>query len=213
MVGAGVAGATAWGLAIGKMVLVTRCSDAIDDTSEGSDVEVTIFQCFRNAQAIIGLSVAGWFANWATWGLAGGAGGVRGKHDGVGYAWDGKPKHASGGFIGGGAAMLGVGVLGIGLTRIFSFNILRCSITTTEDVDQLNGCLKRKFNGYFAGVQVSSSLVAAGLGMMIYGIVYRKNRQQFENRRVSDLRVVPDTSLFRNSGGGDYNGLALTGRF
>jgi hypothetical protein len=106
-----------------------------------------------------------------------------------------------------------VGVLGIGLMRIFSLNILRCPVTTSEDISQVNGCLKRKFNGYFAGVQVSSSLVAAGLGMMIYGIVYGKNRRQFENRRVSNLQIVPDVSLFRENGRGTYNGLALTGRF
>jgi len=208
IVAASVVGAGAWGTAIGKIVLVERCSDSIDDTMTTTDAQVSAFTCFQSARGILGLSIAGWFLNWATWGLAAGAGAVRGKHDGVGYAWDGAPDRVAGGYIGGGAAMLGVGVLGIGLTRIFSLNILRCDVNA-----DLNKCLKRKFNGYFAAVQVSSSLVAAGLGMMIYGIVYGKNRRQFENRRVTDLQIVPDVSLFRENGGSNYNGLALTGKF
>lgn len=209
IVGASVAGAGAWGLAIGKILLAKRCNDSIDSTSTTGEAEATVFQCFTSIRSILGLSIAGWFVNWATWGLAAGAGAVRGKHDGVGYAWDGKPNRSGGGFIGGGAAMLGVGVLGIGLTRVFALtSILQCPVDS-----EVNHCITRRFQGYFAGVQISSSIVAAGLGMMIYGIMYRKNRNQFENRRrVTGLQVVPDVSLFRGSGGG-YNGLAVTGRF
>jgi hypothetical protein len=80
------------------------------------------------------------------------------------------------------------------------------------DVDvQLNNCATNTFRGYFAGVQVSSTLVAAGLGLMVYGLVYRKHRTMFKDRKVSELRVVPDVSVYRLSG--NYNGLALTGKF
>ncbi|HET6581940.1 MAG TPA: hypothetical protein VFG69_00810 [Nannocystaceae bacterium] len=210
MVGAGVAGLAGWGLMAGKMGLVNRCSDDIDSTMTTGDAEVTAYSCFTSAKAILGLSVAGWFVNWATWGLAAGAGAVRGKHDGVGYAWDGTPDRKSVGFIAGGAATMGIGLLGVGLTRVFALtNILRCPIDTEVD-----HCVKRRLNGYFAGVQISSALVATGLGLMIYGIVYRKSRRQFEDKapRVSHVQVVPDVSLFRGAGGA-YSGLALTGRF
>jgi len=134
------------------------------------DAEVTVYRCFTNIKSILGLSVAGWFANWATWGLSAGAGAVRGKHDGVAYAWDGHPDRTAGGFIGGGAAMLGVGVVGIGVSRVLAVTkILQCDV----NVD-INNCVTRGFRGYFAGIQVSSALVAAGLGVMVYGIVYRK---------------------------------------
>ncbi len=212
-VGAGLAGATAWGLAIAKMSLANRCNDSIEsnDMIENSEdaeaAQVTLYNCFTDIQSILGLSVAGWFANWATWGLAAGAGAVRGKHNGVAYAWEGRPNHDAAGFIGGGAAVFGVGVVGIGLSRgLAATRFLKCDI----DAD-LNNCATRTFRGYFAGVQVSSTLVAVGLGVMVYGLVYRKNRATFKDRKVANLRVVPDTSLLRTSG--DYNGLALTGSF
>lgn len=209
MVGAGAAGATAWGLTIGKIVLAERCNDSIQEGGTVEDAQVTVFQCFKNIKSILGLSIAGWFANWATWGLAAGAGGVRGKHDGVRFAWEGRPDRVAGGFIGGGAAMLGVGVVGIGVSRVLALTkILQCDVNA-----DINNCVTRGFRGYFAGLQVSSSLVAAGLGLMVYGIVYRKNRQMFKDRsRVATLQIVPDNSLFPRSGY-DYNGLALTGKF
>ena len=207
MVGAGLAGATAWGLTIGKIVLADRCNDSIEQGGNAMDAEVTVYRCFTNIKSILGLSVAGWFANWTTWGLAAGAGGVRGKHNGVAYAWDGRPDQSAGGFIGGGAALFGVGLVGVGLSRGLALTqMLKC------DVDvQLNNCATNTFRGYFAGVQVSSTLVAAGLGLMVYGLVYRKHRTMFRDRKVSELRVVPDVSVYRTSG--NYSGLALTGKF
>jgi hypothetical protein len=189
-------------------VLAERCNDGIEEGGTVMDNEVTLYKCFTNIKSVLGLSVAGWFANWATWGLAAGAGGVRGKHDGVAYAWDGVPDRVSAGYIAGGAATFGVGLVGVGLSRALALTkILQC------DVDaQVNNCVTRGFRGYFAGVQVSSSLVAVGLGLMVYGIVYRKNRMQFEDRKVADLRIVPDLAIGRRDGSG-YSGLALTGRF
>lgn len=207
-IGAGLAGATAWGLTIGKIVLTKRCNESIQEGGTQMDAEVTLYKCFTNVKAILGLSVAGWFANWATWGLAAGAGGVRGKDDGVRYAWEGRPNYAAGGLIGGGAAMFGVGLVGIGLARGLALTkMLQCDVNAN-----INNCLTRGFRGYFAGVQISSSLVAVGLGMMVYGLVYRKNRRQFADRKVTELRIVPDVSVYRTSGS-NYNGLALTGRF
>lgn len=212
-VGAGIAGAAAWGLAIGKIALADRCNrdiesnDSIENTGDAQAAQVTLYNCFTDIKSILGLSVAGWFANWATWGLAAGAGGVRGKHNGVAYAWDGRPKQSAAGFIGGGAAVFGVGVVGIGLSRGLALtNVLKCDIDT-----EINNCATRTFRGYFAGVQVSSTLVAVGLGVMVYGLVYRKNRTMFKDRKVANLRIVPDASVMRTSG--DYQGLALTGAF
>jgi hypothetical protein len=207
MVGAGIAGATAWGLTIGKIVLADRCNDSIQEGGNVMDAEVTVYKCFTNIKSILGLSVAGWFANWTTWGLAAGAGGVRGKHDGVSYAWDGRPRHSAAGFIGSGAALFGVGVIGVGLSRGLALTTLfKC------DVDvEINNCATKTFRGYFAAVQVSSTLVAAGLGLMVYGLVYRKHRTMFKDRAVSQLQIVPDVSVYRTSG--NYNGLALTGKF
>lgn len=207
--GAAVAGATAWGLTIGKIVVANRCNDRIERGGTTDDATATVYQCFTNVQAILGLSIGGWFANWAMWGLAAGGGGVRGKHDGVAYAWDGRPNRAPAGFIAGGATMFGVGVVGLGLARALALTtLLKCDVNP-----QINDCVTRRFRGYFAGVQAASMLVGVGLGTMVYGLVYRKQREMFQDRKVSDLRVVPNVSLYQTSGYGQFNGAALSGRF
>ncbi|HET6581939.1 MAG TPA: hypothetical protein VFG69_00805, partial [Nannocystaceae bacterium] len=144
--------ATAWGITIGKIVLADRCNESIEAGGDAMDQEVTLYKCFTNVKSILGLTVGGWFANWATWGLAAAAGGVRGKDDGVRYAWEGRPKYAAGGLIAGGATMFGVGLIGVGLSRGLALTrILRCDANAN-----LNNCLTRGFRGYFAGVQIAS---------------------------------------------------------
>ncbi len=211
IIGAAAAGGVGWILSFVRMGLVTQCVDAVEDAGNADAGFAAAQTCWKAGRANLFTLPVQYFANLASWGLAAGAGVVRGKHDGVAAAWDGKPKRAAAAFIGGGAALLSIGVIGRIASAALVFRPFRALASIPPDGDKF--ALQYRLRLF--GVQASSASIAAGLGLMVYGIVYNKNlRQQGKRlgRPQAELQVAPDFNLAPGSGLG-YTGVALNGRF
>jgi hypothetical protein len=197
---ASTTGGLAWLTAIGRMVAINKCAQAIN----AGDIEASFGQClFKTTTSLLLLTPAGWVTNAATYGLAPGAGMVRGKYDGVRAAWDGAPKRNVPVFVGVGAALLGVGVIGR-LATVFTFG--RSIRACVGGVDACRNSLVL----HYLGAQLSSAGIAAGAGLLAYGLAYKKAFTNEGSRRkaagLADVRLAPQL-------GWNYTGLSVSGRF
>jgi hypothetical protein len=197
IVAASVTGGLAWVVGLTRMAIISRCARQIEDGELGDGS----FGCiFRAGTASLILFPTQWTLNWATWGLAPAAGAIRGRYDGVAYAFDGDPDRSTGAFIGSGAALLGVGVIGrIAMYPMFGRALSGC-------VEDGAKCLTHLRLQAF-GVQLSAAMIGGGAGLLAYGIAYNSSSKKY-GRLLDEhaLRIAPQVGL-------DYTGLALSGRF
>lgn len=201
VIGASVTGGLAWATAIGRLVAINRCVTAI----ESGSIEASGTQCiFQTGPALVVLTPVGWVFNAATYGLAPAAGVIRGKHDGIAAAWGDGPDRNATAFIGSGAGLLGLGVVG----RVITFFTFGRSLSKCTEGDACRTAMRL----HFVGAQLSSASIAAGAGLLGYGVAFKKNRDSENARRKSaglatmNLRLAPQLGF-------DYQGLSLTGRF
>lgn len=212
LIAAGVTGGVAWILSFTRMALVKQCADAVQD-AENADAGLSAAStCWKSAGVGNVVTLPFQYAfNLASWGLAAGGGAVRGKHDGIASAWDGKPSRTGGAFIGAGAALLSLGIIGRITAAALVLRPFRALASTEPDVDKF----ARNYRLRLFGVQISSASIAAGLGMMVYGIVYNSNLRT-QSRRLgkptAQVHVAPDFN-FAPGTGMSYTGVALNGRF
>jgi hypothetical protein len=197
IVAASVTGGLAWVVGLTRMAIISRCARQIEEGELGDGS----FGCiFRAGTASLVLFPTQWTLNYATWGLAPAAGAIRGRHDGVAYAFDGVPERSAGAFIGSGAALLGVGVIGrIAMYPMFGRALRGC-------VDDGSKCLTHLRLQAF-GVQLSAAMIGAGAGLLAYGIAYNSSSKKYG--RLLDqhaIRVAPQIGF-------DYTGLGLSGQF
>jgi hypothetical protein len=211
IIGAGITGGLAWLTAIGRMTSANRCIDGISNSDDlGGFLGGVVLQCiFKTGPALLLLTPTGWLANGVTHGLAPAAGSARGKHDGMIAAWDGKPERKPVVFVGTGAALLGLGVVGR-LVTLFTFRttLSRC-VTGAAFSGSAEAC-RGPVLMHFFGAQLTSASISGGAGLLAYGLGYKKGRTAEEGRRkaagLASLKLTPQLGL-------DYSGLALTGRF
>jgi hypothetical protein len=206
IIAASVTGALAWGAAFARMAFVKQCQERLEsaETIEtGAGAAVTCFFRAGVANVVVGMFQVP--LNWATWGLAGAAGGVRGGYDGIEDAWARKNPRATGAFIGAGAAVLGLGIAG----RITAAALTSVPYKKLADAD-VDGFSRGLRVRYF-GVQLSSAAIAAGAGLLAYGVAYKKNHRG-ENNRLQQVRLAPAYSV-DPAGGGTFTGVSLSGRF
>jgi hypothetical protein len=197
IVAAGITGGLAWAAGLTRMAIISNCARKVEEGAIGDGSAACIF---RAGTASLLLFPTQWMLNYATWGLAPAAGAVRGRHDGVEYAYEGNPERSVGAFIGSGAAILGVGVIGrIAMYPMFGRALRGC-------VDDGSRCLRHLRLQAF-GVQLSSAMIGAGAGLLAYGIAYnstsKKHTRLLEQHAI---RVAPQI-------GWDYTGMSLSGRF
>ncbi len=217
MIGAGVTGGLAWILGLTRMAFVKQCSDKLTADIENvpTGLEAVNACAFKAGVAGAVLGIFQVPLNWATWGLGAGAGSVRGRYDGVEDAWDKTNAKKTAAFIGAGAAVLAVGIVGRITAGVMVFRPYKNFATEVEanpdDVNAAVDKLSRGIRGRLFGLQLSSAMIAGGAGLLAYGIAYRKNFDS-ENRRMQQVRLAPQFSRDRASGS-SYTGLSLSGRF
>jgi hypothetical protein len=206
IIGASITGGLAWIVGLTRMGFVKQCQDKLEESEDiptGTEAAKTCF--LRAGAGNVALAFLQVPLNWATWGLAPAAGVVRGRYDGVDAAWEKKQARKTAAFIGAGAAVLAVGIIG----RITAAAlVLRPYQKLADgDVDGFFGGIR----GRLFGVQLSSAAIGLGAGLLAYGVAYRKNFDS-ENRRLQQVRLTPQLN-FDPTRGTSYTGLAMTGRF
>jgi hypothetical protein len=218
IIGASITGGLAWAMGLARMGFVKQCENAINGAAEGeaADPQTGVgaaWACFVKAGAgNAALGILQVPMNWATWGMAIGAGVVRGRYEGTEHAWGGEKQRKSNAFIGAGASVLAVGVIGRIMTMALATRPYKAY---AEDCADDGSCdASRLFRGIrlrLLGVQLSSAMIAAGAGLLAFGVVYRNNFES-ESRRLQQVRFSPVISTDPYTGG-SYSGFSLTGRF
>lgn len=210
IIGASVTGGLAWVIGLTRMAFVKQCEDALTDATgmpSGESGFNAASKClFRAGAGNIALGIVQVPMNWATWGMAIGAGVMRGRYEGTEHAWTGHEPRKANAFIGAGAGMLAVGVIGRVLTMAFA---TRPYTRFAEDGDA--ELMFKSIRLRLFGIQLSSAMIAAGAGLLAFGVVYRKNYDS-ESSRLQDVRVSPVLSTDPASGT-SYTGFSLSGRF
>lgn len=210
IIGAAVTGGVAWAISFTRMAFVKQCQNKLEEAADDegnidTGIGAAVTCVFRAGAANIGLTLLQVPLNWASWGLSPAGGFVRGRYDGTEDAWAKKEARKTGAFIGAGAALLGVGVVG----RIVaaSFASAPYKKLGEGDVDGFSTALRLR---YF-GIQLSAASIAAGAGLLAYGIAY-KNNHESETVRIQQVRIAP-TYLVDRGTGERITGLSLSGRF
>jgi hypothetical protein len=219
LIGAGVAGGVAWILGLTRMGFVKQCTDQLQSSDDVPTGTAAVRTCsFKAGAANAVMAIVQIPANWASWGLAAAGGAARGRYDGVDQAWlNGKSKK-TGAFIGAGAALIAVGVIGrvtAGVLvfrpyRNFANDLVDAGADTgkvDEAVDRFSGAVR----GRLFGLQLSSAAIGAGAGLLAYGIAYRKNFDS-ETRRLQQVRIAPQLDFDARTGG-SFTGISMSGRF
>jgi hypothetical protein len=199
LVGAGVAGAVAWGVAGARIGLVSKsCVDT-------SDVGGSILDCVRKVPTYLGLTILVWLANDSTYALGPAAGLVRGRYEAGEYMYSGKYDRKPGVWAGTGGAIMGVGIISKVALWALSFNVLKCD---PNDPAAFGDCVRKRWTGMLVAHQFASGMIAGGAGAMTFGIVYGKERRSREKLffRPEQVRLVPELS-------NEMAGMALVGRF
>ena len=200
MIAAGGVGAIAWGATAATAGLLSNsCAKGATVDNAGD----TFGKCVTKATSILGLIVLKWLANDATYGLAPAAGLVRGRWEASDYVYSGNHdrKGTMLAAIGGGA--LGAGIIGKVVLWGLLPNTLRCPVDLGY-----GPCVRRRWVGYIIGQQVMSSTIAAGAGLLAFGVYYGKERKARERLffRPDQVRIVPSMSP-------QFSGMSLAGRF
>ena len=197
IVAASVTGGLAWVAGLSRMAIISNCARQVEEGTIGDGSMACIF---RAGTASLLLFPTQWALNYATWGLAPAAGAVRGRYDGVAHAYEGVPERSVGAFIGSGAALLGVGVIGrVAMYPMFGRALRGC-------VDDGSKCLTYLRLQAF-GVQMSAAMIGAGAGLLAYGIAYNSNSKKHSRLlEAHAIRVTPQI-------GWEYTGMGVSGRF
>ncbi|MCA9655233.1 MAG: hypothetical protein H6712_12165 [Myxococcales bacterium] len=208
IVGASAVGGVAIAMGVGRMVII---SDACASGSEFiMDTGGSLTKCVTAAKNLLTFTVVEWIFNATSYGLAPAAGMVRARYDASSYVYSGKPNRNGILLAGIGGGVLGVGVIAkITLWgSLLSGKRFLCPAGSEEEILDYGKCVRRNFVGYFGGVQLASTAIAAGAGLLAYGVFYNKDRQAKERLffRPEQVRVSPTFSH-------QYAGLSLTGRF
>jgi hypothetical protein len=199
LVGAGVAGAVAWGVAGARIGLVSKsCVDT-------SDVGNSILDCVRKVPTYLGLTILVWLANDSTYALGPAAGLVRGRYEASEYMYSGKYDRKAGVWAGAGGAIMGVGIVSKIALWAMSFNVLKCD---ANDPAGFGDCVRKRWTGMLVAHQFSSGMIAGGAGAMTFGIVYGKERRSRERLffRPEQVRIMPELN-------NEMLGLSLGGVF
>jgi hypothetical protein len=211
IIGASITGGLGWVAALARLAFVKQCEKAARDADSletGLSAGGTCL--FRAGLGNAALIIPQYTLNAATWGLAAGAGAVRGRYDGVEDAWSGKPSRKTGGFIGAGAAILAVGVVGrivAASTVGLPFKKLEPDAEGNIDASGFASALRARM----IGVQLSSAMIGLGAGLLAYGVAYRKHHRA-QIKVIQQVRVAPELNIDPATGMG-YGGVALSGRF
>jgi hypothetical protein len=217
IVAASITGTLGWTFALTRMAFVKQCGDQLESTSDVETGTQAAWTCFARAGvANILLLPVVWGFNIATWGLAPAAGATRGKYDGTQAAFFGKPDKKAGGFIGAGAGLLAVGVIGRITAAALFARPFRHLDPNNFDFDAFG----REYRIRMFGVQLSSATIALGAGLLAYGIAYKANRGKWEHYRKNpgapqpraQLRIVPSFDLDPRTGMAS-SGMMMSGRF
>ncbi|MBL4685237.1 MAG: hypothetical protein JKY37_11650 [Nannocystaceae bacterium] len=226
MITSGGLGAVAWGVMGWRMARIRRLCRASDDALDSvnqdtiSGVVDGAGECFvsgRGGNALLWTLQA--IPNAGNWGIAPAVGVIRGKYDAARFVKLGEADRNPNVFIGAGAGLLGLGVVGrlaVMVIRVRSLNpvkgVAANCIDGDTDLSTFYDCYARKNMLLYAGHQVSSAAVAGGAGLLSYGITYKKERSRLEklNGRQAqtkfEFRVEP--ALART-----YTGVSTTLRF
>ena len=227
MITSGALGAVGWGVMGWRIARIrSLCkADAVDVTSVSeenlSDVTESARDCFINGR---GANAGLWFLqaipNAVNWGIAPGAATVRAKYDAARSAKTGEVNRKPGVFIGTGAGLLGLGVVGRIVVMVMQVRALNptkgvaasCIDGTDTQVDEFFDCYASGVSLRYGMHQLTSAAVAGGAGLLAYGVVYKRERRNYEKvfggTPVAKLefRVQPELSL-------NYTGVSANLRF
>ncbi len=226
MATAGGLGAIGLGVMGWRMARIKRLcvADDVDVTTVSedtlSDVTEAVADCFVSGRlgnaALWSLQA---LPNAANWGLAPAAGMLRAKYDAARSVKNGDVQRKPGVFIGTGAALLGAGAIGrlvVAVVRIRSIDpnkgiALNCLDGLETQVDDFFSCYADRNVLLYGMHQLTSSAVAAGGGLLAYGVVYKRERAALEKRQGDtaaklEFHVTPQLSL-------DYTGVTAQLRF
>lgn len=227
MITAGALGAVGWGVMGLRIARIhEKCqADAVDVMSVSEDdlemVTESARDCFINGK---GANMGFWFLqavpNAINWGIAPGAATVRAKYDAARSAKTGEVNRKPGVFIGTGAGLLGVGVVGrivVMVMQVRSLNPLKgvaagCIDGAETQVDEFFDCYASGVSLRYGMHQLTSAAVAGGAGLLAYGVVYKRERKNYEKNFGAapvaklEFRVQPELSL-------NYTGVSANLRF
>ena len=198
---AGVGG-VAWAMSAAQAAIISK--SCIED-ADGSDPGGTISSCITQAGGLIALTAFKWIPNATTYGLAPGAGIVRGRYEAADFVYSGNHDRNGTLFAGLGGGLLGLGIIG----KVVMWALVpRTFACPTNPIEDYGPCVRRRWAGYFIGQQVMSSSIAAGAGLLAFGIYYNKERAARERLffRPDNVRIVPNFQR-------EFAGVSLAGRF
>lgn len=211
IIGASITGGLGWIAALTRLAFVKQCENAIEDAGDLQSGAAAGWTCFARAGVgNVALAIPQYTLNAATWGLAAGAGAVRGRYDGVEDAWSGKPSRKTNAFIGAGAGLLALGIVGR-ITAAATVRLPFRHVLVEDPADIDAKAFARDYRARLIGVQLSSAVIGLGAGLLAYGVAYKKHHSE-QSKVIQQVRVTPDFNLDPRSGMG-YGGLALSGRF
>lgn len=227
MAAAGAVGAVGWGVMAWRIARIKRLctADSVDVMSVSEDdlssVTESAADCFVSARGgNAGLWVLQALPNAVNWGLAPGAASVRAKYDAVRSVKNGDVQRKPGVFIGTGAGLLtagGVGRIIVAVIRIRSINPVNgiaanCLDGADTQTDEFFDCYADRNALLYGMHQLTSSAIAGGAGLLAYGVVYKRERRNYERNYGAEkaakleFTVAPQLSL-------DYSGVSANLRF
>ena len=219
-------GAVGWGVMGWRIARIrSRCTaDAVDLTSVSEDdadmlVDAAV-DCFSARGGNIGLWLLQAAPNGTNWGIAPGGAAVRAKYDAARSVKTGEVQRKPGVFIGTGAALLGLGVVGRITVMVFQVQALnpaksvvaRCIESDDTAIDDFFDCYASNVSTRYAMQQLTSSAIAGGAGLLAYGVVYKRERRNYQKNFGAEpvarmeFSVQPQLSL-------GYTGVAANLRF
>jgi hypothetical protein len=194
LVSTGLVGAASLGVTIGRSVLLKK-NCPLDPMSPGA--------CTYDFGSDIGLAASAWSLNFASIGLATGAGVMLGRY----HAWkdDGSGRKRNTAMIQGvGGGLVGLGAVGLATSIALVFVLpARCVDKEVSSGDPLEGdrCLLRSFPAWTMTNWASFAMIGSGSAMLAYGSAYKHRRG-----KVSAFRISPNA-------GPTYAGIGMSGRF
>lgn len=202
MISAGAVGGIAWAMSAAQAAIISK--SCIED-ADGGDPGGTISSCITQAGGLIALTAFKWIPNATTYGLAPAAGIVRGRYEAADFAYSGNHDRNGTLFAGLGGGILGLGIIG---KVVMWAMVPRTFACPTNPIEDYGPCVRRRWAGYFIGQQVMSSSIAAGAGLLAFGIYYNKERAARERLffRPENVRIVPNVQR-------EFTGMTLMGRF
>jgi hypothetical protein len=228
LISAGILGAIGWGVMGWRMGLIKNgCRP--DELDNNPDVTVEeAADTFDTALGCAGAEVVSTLAyilqetsGAVNWGLAPAGGAKRGKWDAAKFVQEGKPARKDKVWIGVGAGLLAAGLIGRltvaavrwdGIINPERGAVGRCITASDALVREVFDCYARRRQLHFFGQQFTSSVVAAGGGVLAYGIANRKWKKRYykdykeEKPEKVSFQFAPQVGL-------DYTGMHAALRF